>query len=145
MSDTENFLSKKEEQEIVNTIKEAEMLTSGEIRVHLESSLQKNIQERALEVFHMLEMGNTNLHNGVLFYIAIESKAFAIYGDKGINKVVPNLFWENTRDIVISNFQKGRYKEGLLKGILEAGKQLKEYFPRMDNDCNELPDQISKG
>ncbi len=145
MSKIEDFLTKSEEQEIVNAIKEAELLSSGEIRVHLESELKKDVHERALEVFHMLEMGNTKLHNGVLFYVAIQSKAFAIYGDRGINKVVPESFWESTRDVMLSSFEKGDFKAGILKGITEAGIQLKEFYPRLDNDINELPDQISKG
>lgn len=101
MSVIENFLSKEEEQEIVKAIQQAESVTSGEIRVHLESQIDGNVHERALEVFHMLEMDKTNLHNGVLFYVAVKSKAFAIYGDKGINKTVPDLFWESTRDLEI--------------------------------------------
>jgi|TARA_B110000014_G_C19948603_1_gene490873 uncharacterized membrane protein len=145
MSVIENFLTKKEEQEVVNAIQQAEGETSGEIRVHLELEVYGNVHERALEIFHMLEMNNTNLHNGVLFYVAVKSKAFAIYGDKGIHKVVPDLFWETTKDIVIDNFKKGLYKDGIVKGILKAGKELKKYFPRVNNDRNELSDQISKG
>ncbi len=145
MSVIENFLSKEEEQEIVKAIQQAESVTSGEIRVHLESQIDGNVHERALEVFHILEMNKTDLHNGVLFYVAVKSKAFAIYGDKGINKTVPDLFWERTRDLVIAHFEKGEFKKGLLQGISEAGIQLKEYFPRLTNDNNELSDQISKG
>lgn len=145
MSAVENFLSKEEEQEVIEAIQQAERLTSGEIRVHLESSINKDVHERALEVFHMLEMGKTNLFNGVLFYIAVETKAFVIYGDKGINKLVSDMFWESTKEIVITHFKKGDFKIGLIKGILETGKQLKQHFPCSTNDSNELSDEISKG
>jgi uncharacterized membrane protein len=145
MSAVENFLSIEEEQEVIQAIQEAKRLTSGEIRVHLEPSIDKDVHERALEVFHMLEMGKTSLHNGVLFYIAVETKAFVIYGDKGINKLVSDQFWESTKEIVITHFKKGDFKTGLIKGILEIGMQLKQHFPSTINDNNELFDEISKG
>ena len=145
MSVVENFLSKIEEQEIIHAIQQAETMTSGEIRVHLESSIHKDAHERALEVFHALEMGNTNLHDGVLFYVAVESKTFVIYGDRGINQLVPNTFWESTKEIVITHFKKQEFKKGLINGILETGKQLQKHFPSIADDTNELTNEISKG
>jgi len=145
MSAVEKFLSKEGEQEIVQAIQQAETMTSGEIRVHIENSIHKDAHERALEVFHMLHMGETNLHNGVLFYVAVSSKTFVIYGDRGINKLVPDTFWESTKEIVISRFKKQEFKDGLINGILETGKQLQQHFPSVTNDTNELSDEISKG
>jgi len=145
MSEVENFLSKAAEQEIIQAIQKAEEMTSGEIRVHLENSIHKDTHERALELFHLLQMGETNLHNGILFYVAVSSKTFVIYGDRGINKLVPDDFWESTKEIVISHFEKQEFKDGLINGILETGKQLKQHFPSVANDTNELSDEISKG
>jgi len=145
MSAVENFLNKEEEQEVIQAIQKAEKLTSGEIRVHLEPSIHKDVHERALEVFHMLEMDKTSLHNGVLLYIAVETKAFVIYGDKGINKLASDLFWESTKEIVISHFKKSEFKTGLIKGILETGIQLQQHFPCAVDDSNELSDEISRG
>ena len=145
MSAVENFLSKDEEQEIIQAIQQAESMTSGEIRVHIEPTIFKDAHERALEVFHILEMGRTKLHNGILFYIAVESKAFVIYGDKGINKLVSDTFWESTKEIVISHFKKNEFKTGLINGIIESGKQLQLYFPCAVDDSNELSDEISRG
>lgn len=144
MSEVENFLSKAAEQEIIQAIQKAEEMTSGEIRVHLENNIHKDAHERALEVFHTLQMGETNLHNGVLFYVALSSKTFVIYGDKGIHKLVPDNFWESTKEIVISHFKKQEFKDGLINGILETGKQLQQHFPSVVNDTNELSDEISK-
>lgn len=139
------FLSKKEENEIVEAIRKAELKTSGEIRVHLERSTEgKDIFERAMEVFHMLKMDNTKLDNGVLIYVAIEDRNFVIYGDKGINEVVPEDFWESTKDLIVSHFRKNNFKEGLVEGILKAGEQLQKHFPWDEGDTNQLSDQISK-
>lgn len=139
------FITKEDEEEIVNAIRQAEKKTSGEIRVHLEPTAGKtDIFERAMEVFHMLKMDNTKQDNGVLIYVAVEDRNFVIYGDKGVNDVVPDDFWESTKDLIVSHFKKGEFKEGLVKGILKAGEQLQKHFPWDENDDNELSDKISK-
>ena len=145
MSKVEEFLTKTEEQEIVEAIRVAEKNTSGEIRVHLEKKIDTDAIDRAVEVFNELEMYNTKDANGVLIYVAVKSKQFAICGDDGINKVVPTDFWESTKNIMAGNFQNGNFKQGLVDGILKAGEQLKKYFPYQDDDTNELSNEISKG
>ena len=146
MSKTEEFLTKAEEQEIIEAIVIAEKNTSGEIRVHVEENSTKPSMERAKEVFHILKMDATELKNGVLFYICTATKSFAILGDKGIDDLVAPDFWNSTKDIVIEKFKEGQYKDGLIKGILEAGAQLKNYFPYdHDGDMDELSNEISRG
>lgn len=145
MSIVEDFLSKEDEQEIIEAIRTAERNTSGEIRVHIEKSSKADHFNRALEVFHYLKMDNTKDQNGVLIYVAVEDKAFVIYGDKGINDVVPDGFWNSTKDVIQSHFKAGRFKQGLVEGILKAGTVLEQYFPWKKGDINELSDEISKG
>ncbi len=145
MAKVEEFLSPSEEQEVIKAIKTAEKNTSGEIRVHIEKNTEKPPMERALEVFHSLEMDKTQLRNGVLFYIAVESKKFAILGDEGIDKKVPDNFWESTKDVIQNKFKQGNFKQGIIDGVLKAGEQLKTFFPYQANDTNELSDEISKG
>ncbi|GAA3586991.1 TPM domain-containing protein [Flavivirga amylovorans] len=145
MSKIEDFLSKEEEQEIVEAIRIAEQNTSGEIRVHIEKTSNDDIFNRAMEVFHYLKMDNTKDQNGVLIYVAVEDKAFVIYGDKGINDVVPDNFWDSTKDLMQSHFKKGNFKKGISEGVLKAGKQLETYFPWKHGDVDELSNEISKG
>ena len=145
MSKIEDFLSAEEEQEIISAIRTAENNTSGEIRVHIEHSAQKDTFDRAMEVFHYLKMDNTKQQNGVLIYVAVEDKTFVIYGDKGINDVVPIGFWDTTKDVIQSHFKHGDFKRGLIEGVLKAGKQLESHFPWIHGDTNELPNDISKG
>jgi uncharacterized membrane protein len=68
-----------------------------------------------------------------------------ICGDKGINDLVPNDFWDCTRDVMVKNFKEGHYKQGLIDGILRAGEQLQKYFPFQEGDTDELSNEISKG
>ena len=145
MSKVEDFLTQAEEQEIVAAICTAEKNTSGEIRVHLEKSTKISAENRAIQVFNELEMQKTKDANGVLIYVAVENKLFAICGDSGINKVVPIDFWNATKLVMANDFQRGKFKQGLIDGILRAGEQLKQYFPYDNDDVNELPNEISKG
>ena len=145
MSSIEDILTAEEEKEIVEAIKTAERKTSGEIRIHIESTAPEKAIERAAEVFHMLKMHTTEHRNGVLIYVAVDSRVFVIYGDKGINEVVPDDFWDSTRDLIQKHFKSGDFKQGIIEGVLKSGEQLKKYFPWEPGDENELPDEISKG
>lgn len=145
MSKTEDFLTPEEEQEIVQAIIIAEKNTSGEIRVHIEETSNKPPLERAKEVFSSLEMYKTEARNGVLFYVGVANKGFAILGDEGINKVVETDFWDSTKNVVLAHFKNREFKKGLVEGILSAGKKLKHYFPYQSDDSNELSNEISKG
>lgn len=145
MSKVEAFLSKIEEQQIVDAICMAEKNTSGEIRVHIEKTTSIAPINRAVEVFYELEMNKTKDANGVIIYVAVKDKKFAIYGDIGINNVVPSDFWESTKNIMTNHFKNGNFKDGLVEGIAKAGEKLKHFFPFQENDTNELPNEISKG
>lgn len=145
MSKVEAFLTAEEEQEIVKAILTAEKNTSGEIRVHIEAHTRLNPMERAKEVFHLLKMDNTKDENGVLIYVAVNDRKFAICGDRGINKVVPDGFWDSTRNAIQKQFKKENFKQGIIDGILEAGKELEAHFPWQHGDKNELSDEVSKG
>ncbi|KGL61944.1 TPM domain-containing protein [Polaribacter sp. Hel1_85] len=145
MSKVEAFLTQEEEQEIISAIRTAEKNTSGEIRIHIEASSEKNHDERALEVFHLLKMNNTKDENAVLIYVAVNDKKFVIYGDKGINNVVPDNFWNSTKDVMQNHFKHGNFKQGIVDGILKAGEELQEHFPWQIDDEDELSNEISKG
>lgn len=140
-----NFLNEEEEKRVLEAIRTAEKNTSGEIRVHLESECTTEAIDRAKQVFGSLKMHKTKLRNGVLFYVATESRHFAILGDKGINEKVPVNFWDETKELVLSYLKREERADGLEAGILKAGEQLKTFFPYQSDDENELSDEISIG
>ncbi len=142
---TNKFFSKEEEQQIVQAIKAAEFQTSGEIRVHVESVCRGEVLDRAAWLFKSLKMHETELRNGVLIYLSTTDRKFAIIGDAGINAVVPKGFWDDVKDLMISNFSKGDLLQGFVMGIAKVGEKLKEFFPYQEDDINELPDEISYG
>ena len=145
MDSVELFLTAEEEIEVVKAIQKAEFNTSGEIRVHIEKSADFATLDRAKTVFYELNMDKTQHKNGVLLYIATDSRQFAIIGDEGINNIVPNNFWEEETQMITSLFAEKKHCKALVNGIERIGKKLKTFFPHQADDTNELSDSISKG
>lgn len=137
------FFTPEQQEVIVRAIGEAEHSTSGEIRIHIETSCKANVLDEAAWLFRKAGMDKTADRNGVLIYLALKERSFAIIGDTGINAVVPPGFWDSIRDHMQQRFSDGQFAEGLAEGVLMAGEKLKEHFPRSVNDVNELSDAIS--
>ena len=135
--------SEEEQKQISSAVASAERFTSGEIRICVEKTCSEDVLDRAANYFKKLGMDKTGQRNGVLIYIATEDHRFAIIGDAGINKLVPENFWDSTKDVMLSYFKKGDLVGGITEGIRLAGKQLQAYFPYQDGDLNELSDDIS--
>lgn len=137
------FFTREQQEAIVRAIGEAEHATSGEIRVHLETSCKADVLDEAAWLFRKVGMHKTADRNGVLIYFAIKERRFAIIGDTGINSVVPLGFWDEIRDHMKKRFSENMFTEGLTEGIIMAGMQLKEHFPHSKDDINEITDTIS--
>jgi uncharacterized membrane protein len=141
----QKFFTEKQQEEIIKSIENAELNTSGEIRLHLEDTCKSDPVKRAIEVFEKLGMHETKLRNGVLFYLSIKDKKIAVIGDKGINDIVPTNFWDDIKNEIINHFKNNQFTDGLCKGIEKAGEKLKIHFPFDSNDTNELSNDISFG
>lgn len=143
MSNAITILNREEDHRVVEAIKQAELNTSGEIKVHIENRCIGNVEKRSLVVFNKLKLNETQLRNGVLIYLAVKDHKFAILGDEGINNVVEEGFWNDIRDLMASAFKEGRFADGLEQGIQRCGEKLKAYFPYQSDDINEITDEIS--
>ena len=141
----ERFLTVEQQETVVAAVRLAEKGTSGEIRIHIDGNCATDAMIRAQEVFGKLGMHKTKLRNGVLIYLACNTKVFAIIGDKGINDIVPENFWEDAATLLRQRFRKGQYTEGLSEAAIMIGEKLKEHFPIEPDDINEQPDEISFG
>ena len=117
------FFTKDQQKTITDSIAQAELNTSGEIRVHIDDDCKENVLDKAAAVFHNLKMDKTELRNGVLFYLAVNDRKFAILGDKGINEKVPEKFWDHIKETLLDHFKKQEFAEGLAIGIEMAGKK----------------------
>lgn len=143
MADIKTFFSLEDTQDILGSIAGAQARTSGEIKIRVEKKAGKDPLAKARAVFEVIGMRKTNAHNGIMFYISIDDKKFAILGDDSINAKVPEGFWENIKDAVITKFRQKQYAIGLIGGINMAGEKLAEYFPFEKMNKDELPDGIS--
>jgi uncharacterized membrane protein len=137
------LFTEQQQKQVQDAIAQAELNTSGEIRVHIDKRCKEEPMKMAIAVFEKLGMHKTEQRNAVLFYLAIDDKKLAILGDKGINEAVPTNFWDEIRDLMVSYFKKGEFTEGLSKGIVMAGEQLKSAFPYQSDDTNELSNEIT--
>lgn len=138
--------TKENQDRVTYAIGLAENQTSGEIRLVVENKLSADDSlSSALYYFEKLDMHNTSRRNGVLFYMALEDKAFSVIGDKGINDKVPDGFWEAIRGDMVEQFKHNNIVDGLIVGITEVGERLKEFFPVQEDDINELPNDIHFG
>ncbi len=139
------FFSEEDKNQITDAVIAAELNTSGEVRVHVESRCKEEVLDSAAYWFEKLEIHKTEQRNGVLFYLAMEDHKFAILGDAGINAKVPENFWDEIREYMLTKFKNGQFVDGLTEAILRAGEQLRVHFPYQTDDVNELSDEISFG
>jgi len=136
------FLTSEVKGVLKSAVESAEKQTSGEIAVCLKKRIKGDVFDAAKKFFDEKELYKTKDRNAVLVFLAYEDHKLAILGDEGINAKVPDGFWDSTVEIMTSNFKEGRYAEGLEKGILNIGEELKRDFPWQEDDVNELADDI---
>lgn len=146
-SKRKSFLSKADNEKVVEAIREAELRTCGEIRVFIESKNPLvDPLERAALVFNKLEMERTKHRNAVLIYIASSHREMAIFGDEGIHREMGNEYWQSEVKQMLNFFRGGNIVEGLVSCIKHIGDALHEKFPYQSaEDKNELPDEIIFG
>ncbi|WP_312421875.1 TPM domain-containing protein [Epilithonimonas sp.] len=137
------FLTDTEMASLVEAIKIAEDHSSGEIRVHIDSTAEDDFAKKAFAIFRSLEMHQTKERNGVLFYVNFVQHYLTIIGDEGIHKKVKQQFWDTLHDEITSQFARENYCEGLKEAILKTGLELKKYFPVDGENINELSNDIS--
>ncbi|MFT4660309.1 MAG: putative membrane protein [Patiriisocius sp.] len=145
MSDYLDFFTHAEALQIKEAIQSAEKKTSGEIRVHIEDYCNHLVMDRATQVFNKLKMSDTKERNGVLFYISVKDRDFAVIGDEGIHAKVIDGYWEDLCREMEKFFRSAHFVEGLVQAIHKAADSLATYFPFQLDDANELSDDISVG
>lgn len=141
-----DYFTPQQQEAIKAAIGNAELMTSGELRVFIDDHCnKKDVLHRAAFVFEKLKMHETQLRNGVLIYLSIDDRKFAVIGDKGIHAIVKDDFWNETKELMLSYFKNNQLTEGLIAGIKKAGEVLSKNFPRSINDNNELSNDMVFG
>jgi uncharacterized membrane protein len=142
-NESNKFLSDEESARVVEAIRDAERLTSGEIRVHLASRVRGDVYREAVRFFNKLGMSRTVRRNGCLILVDVGGKRVTVIGDRGINERVPEGFWNEVVDELIAAFTRQDYSNGLVNAVGRIGKKLQKYFPYEHGDLNELSDELS--
>lgn len=137
------LVSKSDEARLIKAIQLAELKTSGEIRVHIEKICPGDVIEACKKKFEELKMHETKDRNAILFFLAVDSKAFAVWGDEGIHQKVSDEFWKSITDCAIHYFKQNDLMTGLEKSVEMCGEKLKLHFPIETDDKNELSNEIS--
>lgn len=144
---TDSFFAKIDEPRIVEAIRRAEARSRGEIRLHVtEKEVQDAIKE-ATSTFERLGMTATAERNGILIFIAARSHKFAVLGDSGITSRVGTAPLDAMAATLTDAFRSGRFTEGLVAAVEQAGDLLASHFPRDagKSDQDELSNSISRG
>lgn len=142
-----NYFSDDDFLRISEKIKEAELSTSGEIRVAIKENkplfkLKKSIKDLAEEEFYNLEMDKTRDKTGILLYISLKEKSFQILADAGINQKVKTNTWDDLKEQLQKKFSDGKFSDGIIDAVDGMGKILSEHFPIKPDDVNELSNKV---
>lgn len=137
------LITPEQEERLIKAIQLAELQTSGEVRVHVEKTCKGDALDACKKQFAKLNMHQTKDRNGILFYLAINSKSFAVWGDEGIHQKVSDEFWKSITDCAIGYFKQDQLITGIEKAVELCGEKLKQHFPLQADDKNELSNEIS--
>jgi uncharacterized membrane protein len=141
------YLSKDDLKFLSSRIAEAELTTSGEIRVVLLHRRKRrerklSLEELAVQEFHKLGMQKTAGRTGVLILLLFSEQKFHIAADEGIHAKVEDGTWDRVAAVMSGHFRKGHFRRGIADAIAAVGSELSKHFPRQADDQNELPDDI---
>ena len=143
---TREFLSKLEHDRIVQTIREAESKTSGEIRVFVQrGKLKSDPLAAAQKKFRQLHMHKTRESNAVLIFVAPRAHKFAVVGDKAIHEKCGDEFWQRVVTRMRTHFQNENFSDALVEAIKEIASVMASHFPKTLGNANELPDDVIEG
>lgn len=130
---------------IEQAIKVSEAQHSGEIRFAVEAALdgaalfkEQSAKARAIDVFSLLRIWDTEHNNGLLIYVLLAEHAVEIVADRGISAKVGTEDWQRICAAMESDFRHGNFGGGVAVGIASVTQHLVKYFPIGDGDQNEL-------
>ena len=142
-SNPKKFLSAEESQRLAAAIDHAENQTSGEIKVVILRHCWTDIRAKAARLFEKLNLNKTKQRNCVMIMLVLSNREFLIFGDQGIHEKVGQGFWDDVRDVMSRKFAEDKFGEGLCEGVTTIGEKLARFFPRQQNDRNEIPDEVA--
>ena len=143
-----HFLDVLDHPRVLAAIKAAELTTSGQIRVTVSHHAVEDAVAAARAQFAKLGMEKTAARNGVLIYLAPESRKFAVVGDQGIHeRCGGDEYWQKVvGETMRPLLKESRFTDAIVAAVGEVGQVLAEHFPPDPDGArtNELPDEIEE-
>ena len=102
----------------------------------------KRVRNRAIDFFKVGAESRTAGRTGILIYLSLAEHRAEIVADEAIHKQVANEVWGEAMVDLLRDVREGRVTDGMVAAVRDVGKILAEYFPRQDDDVNELPDRL---
>jgi hypothetical protein len=126
-------------------ISASERIHRGEIRFAVEHTLEflpvlrgLTPRQRALEVFSLLRVWDTEENTGILIYLQLADRQIEIVADRGIAHKFAQHEWDATCRRMEHAFAEGRHEEGVIAGVAEIGAMLARHFPADAVNPDEL-------
>ncbi|RDU99378.1 TPM domain-containing protein [Trinickia dinghuensis] len=131
---------------IEKAVRESHQAHIGQVRFAVEGALHNSAlfrglsaRERAIDVFSQLRIWDTEHNNGVLVYVLLADRAVEIVADRGIHAKVAGEEWEAICRNIEANFRHGQYQAGVIRGIEQVTKLLRQHYPARRPPHEELP------
>ena len=135
---------------IEKAIRASEKSHDGEVCFIVEAGLypievlyKKSPKKRAIELFSLFKVWDTEHNNGVLIYLLLADRDVEIVADRGIHQHVGTAAWEHICQQMEAKFRCGEFEAGVLQGIADIGALLETHFPYSASNrtkkSNELP------
>ena len=132
---------------IGRAVTEGEKSHRGQVRFVLEAELTTgqlwagvSARQRAIDVFSLLRVWDTEENNGVLIYLLLADRKVEIVADRGIHRHAGDERWHAICREIEHHYRKGDFLTGSVTGIRKISAELAFYFPAKGEHANEQSD-----
>ena len=129
-------------------IRGSEQRHRGEVRFAVEHAFEflpvlRGItpRERALDVFSLLRVWDTEENTGILIYLQLVDRHIEIVADRGIARKIAQHEWDAICRRMEDAFGEARHVDGVISGIAQISELLARHFPAHGVNPDELPNK----
>jgi uncharacterized membrane protein len=139
-----HFLSALEHARVHEAIQSAETGTSGDIVVVITHRSVTDPLAAGQKEFRRLGLENATTQDSFLIFLAPKSQKFAVVGGTALHDKAGQTWWDHLSALLTRHFKDGRYTDGLVSAIEEAGRKLKHHFPAQSHDRTGQQDIVEE-
>ncbi len=147
------WLSPTAKANLTQAVGQAEVGHRGEVFLVVENTLPlhtarfHNCRERAIDLFSLYRIWDTEDNTGVLVYLNVCERKLEIVADRGISSRVMPTVWQAICDKAVADIKADKPVESLQKLLLEIGQLLRQHAQAhsgigIDPNGNELSDEV---